>query len=84
MYNTPRKSAAVKKTLKDLTPLVQAVWDAHDIEDKRQQAIALVRESSGTKQTRVLAIHKLYGMDSGAEMDRFVMNYNFRGMKLGV
>ncbi len=73
----------MKKPIKDLTSNMQAVWNAETLEDKQKAATELVNVSMGSADTKKLALNKIPHM-TAQQLDRFAMNYNFKGMGMGV
>lgn len=73
----------MKKTIKDLTEYMQAVWNAVTLEDKQNAAIELVDVSRGSADTKKLAKLEIPNLSSN-QLDTFAMNYNFKGLGMGV
>ena len=67
----------------NLDMYVQKVWQAPNINDKREAAKEMINYSRAKKETKVKALRDIETMSANA-IDKFVSNYSLSGIGLKV
>lgn len=65
--------------MENLTEVLKSVYEAKDIDDKKQLVLRLIHESSAKVKTKSAAIQAVKRMSKVTDLDKFATNYTLSG-----